>query len=271
MRHTVAGPHAEQETDLIKKERDYKLKELFVILLLGGLALYVITGRSIFLRVGMAGSVVVYALALFLIATDVVRGLIRQRKQFTGLTMVAFYLGVELFLTYFEWFCISEMLQVQFFGPTPPFRQSRLFMLACLLTLASVIALFGEAIYTRLRNPGRARRHILSFEILQTLNRRNLEAMDKDQRDEVLRDASARLTGHFSDAENFENEIGLVIRELESLGHNLRLFDGGFDLEDENDDSYLWAGDWESPGSTPLIVTFHSRDGVEVEWSKANL
>jgi hypothetical protein len=111
----------------------------------------------------------------------------------------------------------------------------------------------------------------LSFEILQTLNRRALEAMDKDRRDEVLRDAGARLTAHFLGAESFENEIRLVIRELESLGHNLRLFDGGFDLEDENDDSYLWAGDWESPGSTPLIVTFHSRDGVEVEWSEAKL
>lgn len=122
-------------------------------MLLGGLALYVVTGRSIFLRGAMAGSVVVFSLMLFLVATDVVGSLIKRKKKFIGLTMAVFYIGVELFLIYFGWFCISEMLEVRFFGPVPPFKESKLFISACVLVGASLTALFGEALYTRLKMP----------------------------------------------------------------------------------------------------------------------
>jgi hypothetical protein len=100
---------------------------------------------------------------------------------------------------------------------------------------------------------------------LRRLDRGGLSAMLPDQRGKILVEAGEMLTTYFSSADNFEIRVNAIVSELESLGHDLRLFDCDFDVEDDEESS-VWCGDWDKPGSTRLIITFHSRDGVEVEW-----
>lgn len=106
---------------------------------------------------------------------------------------------------------------------------------------------------------------------ISKLNRAALENLDREEREGVLQESSAALTERIIGAPDFEREVDVVVEELRLLGHDLRLFDADFDVDfDKNETSQLWCGDWagaEGRG-TPLIVTFHSTKGVELEWSE---
>ena len=49
------------------------------------------------------------------------------------------------------------------------------------------------------------------------------------------------------------------------------LFDSDFNVDlDREETSQVWCGDWTEPAgdSTPLVISFHSERGVEMEWSE---
>lgn len=103
------------------------------------------------------------------------------------------------------------------------------------------------------------------------LGRSHLERLSDEGRDRLFKESGAALTGYLLKHPDFDEAVRSIIQELRGFGHDLYMFDAGFDVDfDKGEDSQLWCGDWTKPqgDSTPLLVTFHSAKGVELEWSE---
>ena len=109
------------------------------------------------------------------------------------------------------------------------------------------------------------------FTLDPRMSRPVLEGLAEEVRDRVFKEVGAALTEYLLRQPDFDEAVRSVIQELLGLGHDLYMFDSGVDVDfDKGEDSQLWCGDWTKPqgDSTPLLVTFHSVKGVELEWSE---
>ena len=92
------------------------VKLLAIAFIIGGIVSYIVTGHDIFMRIGMIGFILCWFVGLLLLAFEIIRGLIRKKKLFMAIALTALYGGIELLVIYFLWLCLSEMLDVRFFG-----------------------------------------------------------------------------------------------------------------------------------------------------------
>ena len=128
------------------------VKLLAIAFIIGGIVSYIVTGHDIFMRIGMIGFILCWFVGLLLLAFEIIRGLIRKKKLFMAIALTALYGGIELLVIYFLWLCLSEMLDVRFFGSISPVKSSKLAIAGGSLIGLSVISLFAEAIYNRIKN-----------------------------------------------------------------------------------------------------------------------
>ena len=128
------------------------VKLLAIAFIIGGIVSYIVTGHDIFMRIGMIGFILCWFVGLLLLAFEIIRGLIRKKILFMAIALAALYGGIELLVIYFLWLCLSEMLDVRFFGPISPVKSSKLAIAGGSLIGLSVISLFAEAIYNRIKN-----------------------------------------------------------------------------------------------------------------------
>lgn len=103
--------------------------------------------------------------------------------------------------------------------------------------------------------------------LIESLSRDRLESQNEQSRTKELELASKKLSVFLRESNDFHATSFELVAEFERLGHDLRLFDADFDLDADDESSYLWCGDWDRPDSTPLIITTHSKRGVKLEWT----
>jgi hypothetical protein len=132
-----------------KKAITYPMAQLFVGLLVGGLIVFFVTGKDIFLSLGFVACVVVVLLWQLLLSGRIVMSHLREKQYLDVATIGALRAGIGLLLIYFLWFSLSEMLGVQILGSVPPVKSSKMAISGAVLVGLSVVVLFLTAAFRR--------------------------------------------------------------------------------------------------------------------------